>query len=56
MSGCVQKESADDPDHLDDAVDPRVQVSAPLAASPSGRARERSATARGIDTSRRRSR
>lgn len=26
MSGSVQKESADDPDRVDDAVDPRVQV------------------------------
>lgn len=28
MSGRVQKDSADDSDHIDDAVDPRVQVSA----------------------------
>jgi len=28
MSGRVQKESADDSDRVDDAVDPRVQVSA----------------------------
>ena len=27
MSGRVQKESADDSDRVDDAVDPRVQVS-----------------------------
>jgi len=26
MSGRVQKECADDPDRIDDAVDPRVQV------------------------------
>lgn len=26
MSGRVQKESADDSDRIDDAVDPRVQV------------------------------
>lgn len=32
MSGRVQKESADDSDRVDDAVDPRVQVSATAAA------------------------
>lgn len=33
MSGRVQKESADDSDRIDDAVDPRVQVSAAAAAA-----------------------
>lgn len=34
MSGRVQKESADDSDRVDDAVDPRVQVRAIACASP----------------------
>lgn len=55
MSGRVQKESADDSDRVDDAVDPRVQVSAArvCVARTEPRdtgAREGEGSPRGIDT------